>query len=309
MAAMRAGREAGRTPAEAPAWVIDRAPYAPFTEPRTARPPGLMPLGDLPLVTADPDFAAQMARREALIGARSEVVHALLPEGRSAAAELLDLVIRETAGARGFALEGAAWRRPDGGRVALDRAHPLFSLGRMTAEDWCLLLPDAASGEYRLAGAILCFPSRWLLSEKLGRALTAIHEPVPGYAEELAKRVNRVFETLRAGRALWRVNWLVHATPELHLPLGLSDKLVAEADPGEGLYLRTERQTLTRLPASGAVAFGIKTTVCPLEALTPVEAAALARELARLSPADIAYRAGRDMHGAALARLAERAAG
>ena len=288
-----------------PPWLLDHAPYAPFTEPRTARAPGLMPLGALPLVAADADFAAQMMRRAALLAERPQVVHALLPAGRAPAAELLDHVIAETAGARGFARAGARWTRPDGTSVAIDPDEPLRSLGRMVAEDWCLLVPDPASGEYRLVGAVLCFPSRWLLSEKLGRPLTAIHAPVPDYAEHLAARVNRVFEALRPERPVWRVNWLVHATPELHLPLGLSDKLVAEADPGEGLYLRTERQTLTRLPRTGAVAFGIKTTVCPLEALDADQAAALGRELARLSPADIAYRAGSDMHGAALARLAD----
>ena len=285
--------------------LLDHAPYAPFMEPRTARAPGLMPLGDLPLTVLLPDFAAQMRRRELLIAGAPGRVLACEPEAEAPARELLALVAAELEARPGYAREGAVWHRPDGGAVCHAMDAPLATLGLLTAEDFCLLLPDPASGEDRLAGAVLCFPSRWLLSEKLCRPLTAIHEPVPDYEAALARRVNRVFETLRPGRGLWRVNWLVPATPEPHLPLGLSDKTVAEANPSEGLYLRTERQTLTRLPETGAVAFSIKTSICPLEALTPDQAAALSRELAALEPAVIAYRAGADMHAAALARLAE----
>jgi hypothetical protein len=305
----RPGRAGAHARPARPPWLLDHAPHAPFMEPRTARPPGLMPLSEGALVTADPDFAAQMALREALLAGRREVVLGCPAEGRAPADELLAHVAGAAPRAAGFGCEGDLWHRPDGAALRIDRADPLASLGRMVAEDFCLLLPDAASGEYRLVAAVLCFPSRWLLSEKLGRPLTAIHDPVPDYDATLARRVNRVFETLREGRALWRVNWLVHATPELHLPLGLSDKLVAEADPREGLYLRTERQTLTRLPETGAVAFGIKTSVCPLEALTPEQAGALARALAALDPEVVAYRSGAAAHALAIDRLASLAAG
>jgi len=290
--------------AEAP-WLLARPPLVPFMEARTARPPGLMPLVEGEMITHAPDFGAQMARREALIASVPLVVNALMPEAEAAARELLGLVAAEALTLPDFAREGEIWQRPDGGRAEVDPARPLLSLGRMVAEDFCLLMPDREAGEYRLVGAILCFPSRWSLAEKMGRPLTAIHAPVPGYAEALAPRVNRVFEALRPGRGLWRANWLIHASPELHLPMGLSDKLVAEADPADGIYLRTERQTLIRLPETGAVAFGIKTSTCPLEALDGREAAALGHALAMLDPAEIAYRSGTDMHGAALARAAE----
>jgi len=286
-------------------WLLNHAPHRPFMDRHMARAPGLMPLAPGALISLDPDFAAQMAERERLIAGRPETVLAELAEGADPARELLDYVANEAARLPGFRREGAVWHRPDGARAEIDDRAPLASLGRMVAEDFCLLLPDDPSGEYRLVAAVLCFPSRWLLSEKIGRPLTAIHDPVPDYDAMLARRVNRVFEALRPGRALWRVNWLVHATPELHLPMGLSDKLVAAADPGAGLYLRTERQTLTRLPQTGAVAFGIKTSVTPLAALAPDEAAALEAALGGLDPASVAYRSGSDSHGAALARLGE----
>ncbi len=262
-------------------WLLDHAPYTPFREARTARPPGLMPLGDLPLAVRDPDHPAQMAERRRLLAERPEAVLACRTEGAAPAAELAARL-----GLSGMG-EGA-----------------LRALGLATAEDWCLLAAEG-QGEYRLVAAVLCFPSRWSLAEKMGRPLTLIHAPVPDYDADLAKRVNRVFRALRPEAPLWRVNWTVHATAELHLPASEAQKGTAQP-PGDGpLYLRTERQTLSRLPQTGAVAFGIKTSLCPLAALTADEAAALSRELARLDAATVAYRVGADILRRALAQLAE----
>ena len=283
-----------------PGLLLERAPYTPFMERRTTHPPGLSPMDPAQWFPVDPDFAEQMAYRVDLLEARRDVVLATLPEAAEATAELYRAVLDHLAADPRFHTAADRVTRPDGITVSLDPAEPLDTLGRLIADDLCLLLPGE---EYRLVAAVLCFPSRWLLSEKLGHPLSVIHDPVPDYDDALAARVNRVFQSVRPGRPMVRVNWLVHATPELHLPLGLSDKLIGQADPGQGIYLRTERQTLTRLPRSGAVVFGIKTSLCPLEALRPAEALALHDALQHLSAEVITYRAGSDLHGAALARL------
>lgn len=285
--------------------LLERPPYTPFMDPRMARPPGLMPLEPAGWFVIHPDFAGQMAYRERLLAERRDTVLALSPEGRDAAGEMLAAVAENVAGLPGYRRDGACITRPDGGRVTLDEGDPLDTAGRLVADDLCLLLSDPEQGEYRLAGAVLCFPSRWLLAEKMGRPMAAIHDPVPHYAETLARRVNRVFEGIRAGRPLWRVNWIVHASPELHLPVGHAEKIVEPDGPDGGLYLRTERQTLTRLPRSGAVVFGIKTSVSPLEALTAAEAAELRDAVAAYDAATIAYKSGEGVQRAVLDRLAE----
>ncbi|MGF1501596.1 MAG: DUF3445 domain-containing protein [Paracoccaceae bacterium] len=288
-----------------PGLVLDFAPYTPFMEPRTARPPGLSPIDPADWTVVLPDFAAQMAYRQALLARRREIVLAELPEARPAAEELLTALLAHLATRADYRVEPRSVRRPDGGAVALGGA-PLETAGRLVAEDLVLMEADAASGEYRLSAGFLCFPARWLLSEKLGRPLTAIHTPVPDYDETLARRVNRVFEAIRPGRPLCRVNWLVYATPEPHLPLGHEEKAgrpPPDACGAARLYLRTERQTLRRLPQTGAVAFGIKTSICPVEALAPATAAGLRAALSRLDPETVAYRAGGDLHARTLARL------
>lgn len=288
-----------------PGRLLDHAPYTPFMDSRTAHAPGLSPLDPSDWLPVGPDFAEQMAYREDLLQRAPHIVLAMQSGSDAAVLEMLEAVLAHLAGRPDYSSTGDFLTRPDGGPVEIKRSEPLETLTRLCPADFCLLAPDAVSGEYRLIAATLCFPSRWLLSEKLGKPLTAIHDPVPDYDDTLARRVNRVFEVLRVERPLVRINWLVHATPELHLPLGLSDKLVSEADPSDGLYLRTERQTLHRLARSKAVVFGIKTTLCPLDVLDRAQADALARELARLDPDTIAYRSGANLHKAALARLEE----
>ncbi|MEM0942747.1 MAG: DUF3445 domain-containing protein [Pseudomonadota bacterium] len=282
---------------------LDQALYTPFMDRRTAHPPGISPLDPADWFPVDPDFAEQMAYRAELIDRVPEIVLAELSEAAPAVAELWGAVLAHLTAHPGFAVGPDKARRPDGVDVPLRPG--LTGLGHLVADDFCVLEKPEGAAEYILTAAVLCFPSRWLLSEKIGQPLTEIHDPVPDYDESLATRVNRLFEAIRPGRPMVRVNWLVHRTAELHLPLGLHDKQGAARDRAEGLYLRTERQTLTRLPETGAVIFGIKTSVCDLEVLTPLQAAALARELSVMDPRSIAYRAGRDLHQAALARLAE----
>lgn len=256
---------------------------APWADPRLARKPGVRPLDPARWLVTGADTAAQMARRRALIDGARKAVLAALPESAAAQGELLDAVAAHV-----------------GGQAPPDPS-PLGRVGRMVQEDFCILQPGGEGGEYRLTAAILCFPSRWSLAEKIGHPLTLIHAPVPDYTDDLARRVNRLFDGVRAGHPLWRANWTVHPTAELHQPSG--DWRQAEDGP---LHIRVERQTFLRLPRSGAVAFGIRTHIDPFDALTEGEAAALHAALEPLGDAEIAYRGGRALHAAALAALAAR---
>lgn len=278
------------------------APYAPFMEPRTARPPGLSPLDPAAWIAHDADYAAQMAARDRLLAARPAEVMAALPAAAASLAELRAALLAHLARRDGWRLGAERITRPDGAAVPLT-LDTLTLAGRLCQEDLLLMAPpEREGGEYRLVAGVLCFPARWTLTEKLGRPLTRIHAPVPGYAESLARRVNRVFEALRAERPLMRANWLVHATDRLDLPMRESDKS-APPDAARGFFLRTERQTLLRLPETRAVVFGVKTSVTPLAQLTQGQRSALRSALAGYDADDIAYHGGEGPWRAALAAL------
>jgi hypothetical protein len=165
---------------------------------------------------------------------------------------------------------------------------PLEAAALVVQEDLCLLL--RRRGCWRLAAGVVCFPSMWRLRDKLGLPITDVHERVPSYGEELAERVDNFVDRLRPDRPVWRRNWFVHDSPVLHLLEPPPEK--AGLRVPEDLWLRSERQTLRRLPASGAVLFTIRTQQAPLAVLAgrPDIAARMAAVVAGWSPALIRYR-------------------
>ena len=190
-----------------------------------------------------------------------------------------------------------------------DGRHPIEHAGLLTQEDWCLHLPDP-DGRWRLVAASVCFPTRWVLAEKIGRTVGAIHDPVPGYREHLEAPVDRFLDRLRPGRPMWRLNWNLVDRPELFQPTAGDppDPPLGPADAGSRMWLRVERQTFVRLPASGAVVFGIRVHRDRLDSILGVPGAA-ARLLAAVRAMPEATRAdkGFDRFGDAVTGWLERA--
>lgn len=246
-------------------------PFAPWTDPRTSRLPGILPMEPGDWLRVDDAFAGQMAERDRLIAGSPAAVHALSERGRPAAEELLETVLGALG--PGYRVGASEVVRPDGVTVPLDRGAPLLTLGRLAQEDFCLLERAEGEAEHVLTGAILCFPASWTLAEKFLRPLIGIHIPVAVYDGEVARRVQRLFDAIRPGQGLWRQNALHYADAALHQPR-------SEASPrtnrGRELpYVRSERQSLVRLPGTRAVVFAIHTYVIRCESLTEAQAAAL----------------------------------
>jgi hypothetical protein len=191
---------------------------------------------------------------------------------------------------------GAAGRPLDAGRP------PLEAAALLVPDDLCLLLRRDAV--WRLAAGVVCFPSMWRIGDKLGRPVTEVHAPVPAYADELGARVDRLLDRLAPGRPVWRRNWFVHDTPELHLPAPPPPPPAPVVVP-DGLWLRSERQTLRRLPSSGAILFTIRTRLAPLAvvAARPDIAAGLAAAIRSWSPELVEYRNAAGWRDGALAWL------
>lgn len=240
------------------------------------------------------DFAIQTAERARLIAERAEEVHAMLPEAEPAALELLAMVEGFMA-SRGLAQDG---------RGPIDQP-PLMRLGTLALEDFCLMQrrPD---GTYALTGAILCFPQHWHLHQKLGRPLAEIHAPVPGFAARLGGPVERFFANLRVERPVWRANWgLVESAVLFHPDKREPIPDLSPENAGERLWLRVERQTLRRLPETGAVVFTIRTLLEPLARTVrrPGAAAAMAQRFVAMDAATAAYKGLPMMHEPLLAFL------
>ncbi len=247
-----------------------RLPVLPWMDPRIRRLPGILPVEGQDWLRQDDAYAAQMALRDQLIAERPDAVHALAPEARPAADELYALILDWLRAAAGFAVGRDTIRRPDGVTVPLDPDQPLLTLGRLVQEDLCLM--ESAGEEYYLTGAILCFPASWSLAQKIGRPLTGIHDPVPAYDQDIARRVARLFDAIRPEQPLWRMNFLTYDDFVLHQPRSEGEQ---RPQPTDHVYIRSERQCLLRLPATRAVVFTIHTYVVDAGTVTPDELAAL----------------------------------
>ncbi len=248
-------------------------PFAPWADARTRRLPGILPVEPGDWLRIDEAFAGQMAERDRLIAERPAAVHALSERGRPAAEELLGVVLADLEARPDYAVSATAVTRPDGVVVALDRAQPMLTLGRLCQDDFCLLEQAEGEAEHVLTGAILCFPASWTLAEKFLRPLIGIHHNVPVYDLEIAKRVQRLFDAIRPGAALWRANALHYSDGTLHHPRTEAAPRVKPV--GDAPFIRSERQCLTRLPETRAVVFSIHTYLLRIEDLTPDQAQAL----------------------------------
>ncbi len=145
-----------------------------------------------------------------------------------------------------------------------DRDRAMWSwLGTSVAEDLCLLRRGPL--EWELEGGVLCFPSRWRFADRVGRPMREVHGPVVAYDQVLADRITSLLDRL-GDRVVLRRNWFVHPNPDLYQPDRPvdGDPLIAGAGVLDGLFVRSERQTLRALPQSGRIVFTIATQQCSL---------------------------------------------
>jgi hypothetical protein len=144
-----------------------------------------------------------------------------------------------------------------------EETDPLARAGALVQEDLCLMVHH--DGAWHLEGAVLCFPSLWALAEKMGCSTVMVHQPVAYFADELAARVDRFFDRLRPGQPVWRRNFSLWPTLLLWAPTRTLDPALFDAHAP--WWLRSERQTLRRLPVTGAILFTIRVQMAPLSGL------------------------------------------
>ncbi len=265
---------------------------------------GLQPLQPSHWIEPDNDWARYYSNRCTQRQALGECVYRTLPASHAAQVELAGLLREHLCTAH------AGLYREDGdGLIHLLEDQPLPAPGHeplwhcslWVADD--LLILQQLDGQYALTAASLACPSAWRLEEKFGQPLALIHAPIPGFDTELTPRVTRFFNHLKPQQPVQRLNWSLQTTT------GLCQReprtLAPDADTP--LFYRCERQTLRRLPGSGAVVFTIRVYVHPLETLLAFEGAGAALFAAvDTTPPDMARYKGFDRIAPALANYRKR---
>ncbi len=278
----------------------------------------------------DEHYAAEIAERRQLLADAHDDVFGAVPGSTAARAEALNVVVTALAkhhpdwftrdrGTLRNHLTGEVWN------LKYPPVDPLELAGRLLQDDLCIIQegpvppPEAGEADHEagataplFTAAVLCFPSRWRLSEKLGKPLAGVHGSVPLYAKRLERPVDRFMHHLKPSRIACRLNWSIVDNPTLFQPAG---KWRAEGgagitpdNAGEHLYLRVERQTLRRLPSSGAVLFGIRVHVYQSARIIDARLApGLADAIAALPPESVHYKSVGPIRAPLLGWLAARA--
>jgi dimethylamine monooxygenase subunit A len=159
----------------------------------------------------------------------------------------------------------------------------LEQAARAAWEDLCLLTREAPGAPLLLTGAAVAFPTDWRIAEKIGKPLMAVHEPIHGYAQQLSAGVDSFMEGLQAGQLFGRSNAFVQPSDALRYlpesdPAARFSHVTAE-NAGETLWVRCERQTLRRLPQTGAILFTIGIHRTALGSLSNAAVARIAHSL------------------------------
>ena len=220
--------------------------------------PGTRPISPDEWIICDDAFSQQMALRDELIKTRRDKVLAISDQAYEAAVELSKMALEFSIKSLGYQKSNDEVIRPDEVSLKIDLSDPMEFLGRLVQNDFCIL--QKVGEEHVLTAASLCFPASWSLEEKFLKPLIDIHTPVKEYNEEIAKRVQRLFDGLQVSRPVWRFNALYYEDPHLFQPRSINQPRKKPA-PNQVNYFRSERQTLIKLPETRAIVFGIHTFV------------------------------------------------
>jgi dimethylamine monooxygenase subunit A len=253
----------------------------------------LRPLDPAEWIAPDEDLEVHLAEKDRLTAERQPEVFAETPGSELAQAELLAKLVTHLPGrfTEIYRREGDTLRIGQNRVVDLKNSDPAaLTAGRLVQEDLCIMQSPAPGEPYVLTAASLCFPTRWRLADKIGKPMAAIHAPVPLYADKMARQVDRFFQHLKVEKPVWRINWSLLDDPALFQPTGhgrtAADLRFTPETMGENIWFRSERQTLVRLPESGAIIFGIRiyqTTLAEV-ASDPIRAHRLLNAIETMAP-------------------------
>ena len=195
---------------------------------------------------------------------------------------------------------------------------PLDWAGRQIQEDLVLVSADTDAA---FVGGQLCFPNGWAITDRLGRSFADIHERTPTTTMPSVHAGTRLLSTMKPGKTLWRMSWNFKLTDQLdlstkHKPrykadFALRASLLTPDTAGREIFIRVERQTLSRLSNSPFVLFGIHTYNSRLETeATDPERARRIMAVVRGAPEDVKrYKAITPIEGAMVAFLEKKVHG
>jgi len=233
----------------------------------------------------DPDWEPTLAMKRALIAERRNDVVCYRDDAHDVAQEVAELIL--------------GWLGKTTSNTGIDA---LVDAAREVPDDLTVLrsIPGEADEQLPFVAGVVCSPSRWKLSEKIGHDMLTVHKPVSLYAEHIGAAVDTTLTRLSPEKPIWRSNWTLEDHPALFQPYSPEKPLVEH--PSQ-LWIRIERETLRRLPRTRGILFTIRGFQEPLSTYVQrgPEAIRTLRELvARLPDALARYKSVYDYRAATI---------
>ena len=288
---------------------LAHTPYAGPTRPFTI---GLSALDSSRWIEPDSDLAHYLAEKRDLAATRLPEIFRATDDSLAAQQECLTELVSH------LETQHQELYRRDGDLMHIagqpldlsdETVPPLLRAGMLVQDDLVIMMRREAG--WSIAAAHLSFPSSWLLAEKFNRPMEEVHEHVPGVegGTRNATMINRIFDNLAPGLPAERFNWSINWKEKLFHPETGRDDTAA---PDEAV-VRVERQTLTKLPETGAIVFTIRIYLDPVTLFEKHWdgrrlALALADQLEALSEAQLRYKGLDRQRSRLVARLRQDAA-
>ncbi|KIM83882.1 hypothetical protein PILCRDRAFT_6759 [Piloderma croceum F 1598] len=184
-----------------------------------------------------------------------------------------------------------------------ENAEDMMRVAALLTQDDLALMIEGEDGRYYFQAGAICVGGSWRLRDKIGMRLDEIHTHgnVPKYREKLEMSLERFFKRLAVDKPVIRNNYFIQIVGPDEDRKNMMPNECADLDPNElawsstvngseddfspgngghgaisqkailvspsTIRFRTERQTLRRLPKSGAILFTIRTYIFPVTEL------------------------------------------
>jgi dimethylamine monooxygenase subunit A len=253
-------------------------PYFPFSNTFDLKM-GTAPLPDENrIVEVDEHYRSEVLQKRKLLSEDHPYYYQSSPDTLTAQWEVLEKTLESLAiqHPENFTLQKSGDKVSWENRILQERAEftpgdlttlpfePLDWVGQQVQEDLVIL-----NKQSHLAAGQLCFPSGWCLNEKFNKHFLEIHAPLPSLLNPMLQAADKLIERIPQNKPMARTNWGFRVSDQLDLSskhgpwyretLQQVSSTLTKANTGEKIYMRVERQTLSRLAESGYVLFTIHT--------------------------------------------------
>ncbi|HEV7432036.1 MAG TPA: DUF3445 domain-containing protein [Steroidobacteraceae bacterium] len=244
---------------------------------------GLRPIHPTRWILMEADYAANMREKRERLAAYPQQYYRTLQSSLPAQRELYERIVAHLLNdyPERFARANSVVKSLDTGDQfeACDQGiEPLLQLSNIIEEDFMLI--EEVDGSSLITAAANVYSSSGRLVASVGRAIDWAHALVPGLTDSLGRRIDRIIGSIHAAAPCERFNWQLTPMASIFFPRDnphaanaaamheIYETLRASPDRvAELLWIRVERQTLSRLPHSKAVAFSLHTYSDPLSSI------------------------------------------